>query len=257
MAVFHTEPKIYTGVVLDFETGGLDCVKHACTQIAMQAVRFDIWEVFNQYISYFLPYKKQELGGGPKRKVLKSKYELEQKETNPLMEYDNVALTYSGITMDMLYKMGVDFEKIAIEIIEFGRQATLSKGIQTKPILIGQNIQFDIGFLQQLMNYAGTIKEFEKTFAGHKDFYGNFQPHFIDTIDLARFTFANDPKVTSYKLELIAAHLGIDLDDAHDAAADVTATVNIASVCSCRLRNNEEKAINMIKKDKTRLHFKI
>lgn len=257
MAIFNTEPKIYTGVVLDFETGGLDCVKHACTQIAMQAVRFDTWEVFNQYVSYFLPYKKQELGGAPKRKVLKSKYDLAQNDNSPLMEYENVALSYSGITMDMLYKMGVDFQKIASEIIDFGKQATLSKGMQAKPVLVGQNIQFDIGFLQQLMNYANAIKEFEKTFAGHKDFYNNFQPHFIDTIDLARLTFANDPQVTSYKLELIAERLGIDLDDAHDAAADVTATVNIASVCSGRLRNSEGGAASVVKKEKTRLHFKI
>ena len=173
------------------------------------------------------------------------------------MEYENVALSYSGITMDMLYKMGVDFQKIAFEIIEFGKQATLSKGMQAKPVLIGQNIQFDIGFLQQLINYANAIKEFEKTFAGHKDFYNNFQPHFIDTIDLARLTFANDPQVTSYKLELIAERLGIDLDDAHDASADVTATVNIASVCSGRLRNSEGGTASVVKKEKTRLHFKI
>ena len=61
MAAPKTEPKLYVGVALDFETGGLDCVKHACTQIAMQAVRFDTWEVFKQYVCYFSPYQKQEL----------------------------------------------------------------------------------------------------------------------------------------------------------------------------------------------------
>ena len=254
MAVPKTEPKIYVGVALDFETGGLDCVKHACTQIAMQAVRFDTWEVFKQYVCYFSPYQKQELGGTPKRKVLRSKYELDDV---PLMEYENVALTYSAITMEMLHKMGVNYKKIATDIIEFGKQATLSKGMQTKPVLLGQNIQFDIGFLQQLMNYANLIKEFESTYAGRKDFYGNFQPHYIDTIDLARLSFAHDPAVTSYKLELIAERLGIELDDAHDAAADVTATINVASICSGKLRNNEEGTVTMIKKEKTRLHFKI
>ncbi|MDC1812103.1 exonuclease domain-containing protein [Bacteroides uniformis] len=257
MAAPKNEPKIYVGVALDFETGGLDCVKHACTQIAMQAVRFDTWEVFNQYVCYISPYKKQDLGGVPKRKILRSKYELAQNDSTPLMEYEDVALTYSGITMEMLYKMGADYKKIASDIIEFGRQATLSKGMQTKPLLLGQNILFDIGFLQQLMNYADLTKEFEKTYAGHKDFYGNFQPHYVDTIDLARFTFAHDPSVTSYKLELIAEHLGIELDDAHDAAADVTATINVASVCSAKLRNNEGGTVAMTKKEKTRSHFKI
>ena len=32
------------------------------------------------------------------------------------------------------------------------------------------------------MNYAGLVAEFEKTFAGTKDYYGNFQPHYIDTL---------------------------------------------------------------------------
>ena len=49
-------------------------------------------------------------------------------------------------------------------------------------MLVGQNIAFDIGFLQQLMNYAGLAAEFEKTFSGTKDYYGNFQPHYIDTL---------------------------------------------------------------------------
>ena len=33
------EQKIYVGIGLDFETGGLDCRECACTQIALQAVR--------------------------------------------------------------------------------------------------------------------------------------------------------------------------------------------------------------------------
>lgn len=41
MAAPKTEPKIFVGIVLDFETGGLDCTKSACTQIAMHAVRMD------------------------------------------------------------------------------------------------------------------------------------------------------------------------------------------------------------------------
>ena len=72
-------------------------------------------------------------------------------------------------------------------------------------------------------------------------------------------TFANDPNVTSYKLELLAERLGIELDDAHDADADVTATLNIAVVCSNRLRNSDGtgSGATLQKKEKTREHFKI
>ena len=54
----QTEQKIYVGIGLDFETGGLDCRECACTQIALQAVRFDTWQVFDRYQAYIAPYGK-------------------------------------------------------------------------------------------------------------------------------------------------------------------------------------------------------
>lgn len=61
MAAPKNEPKIYTGIGLDFETSGLDCIKHACTQLAMQAIRFDTWEIFDRYVKYFNPIKNRIL----------------------------------------------------------------------------------------------------------------------------------------------------------------------------------------------------
>lgn len=69
--------------------------------------------------------------------------------------------------------------------------------------------------------------------------------------------FAADPEVTSYKLELVASRLGVELDDAHDAAADVTATLDILGVYTSRLRQTEGTATAMQKKEKTRKYFKI
>ncbi|KAA6302901.1 MAG: DNA polymerase III PolC-type [Candidatus Ordinivivax streblomastigis] len=249
--------RIFTGIGLDFETGGLDCRKNACTQIALQAVRLDTWELIDRYTKYIAPYYRQD-AGSPVRKVLKTRREMEQEKEGIPMEYEQVALTYSGITMDVLINRGIDMREVARDILTFASRNTLTKSAQCKPVLIGQNITFDIGFLQQLMNYAGLTKEFEKVFAGNHDFYGNFQPHYIDTIDLAKCAFAGDSSVTSYKLELIAAHLGLELDDAHDADADVTATLDIVRVCSSRLRNQVSGGDSSIaKKEKTRAHFKI
>lgn len=257
MAAPKIEPKIYTAIVLDFETGGLDCRDCACTQIAMQAVRMDSWEVLGAYQKYITPYKRQDIGGEPKRKVLKTRRTIEEEAEGVPMKYEPVALTYSSITMEMLNVMGAELKEVAVEIIEFAQKHTLSKGAQCKPILIGQNVTFDIGFLQQMMAYAGLAKEFEKTFAGTTDFYGNFQPHYIDTIDLGRMAFCNRADVTSYKLEILAGRFGILLDDAHDAGADVTATLNIAAVCASRLRQEGTEGFVMAKQEKTRTHFKI
>ena len=173
-----TEQKIYVGIGLDFETGGLDCRECACTQIALQAVRFDTWQVFDRYQAYITPYGKQD-AGLPRRKVLRTRHEQAKEPEYVPMKYEQTALDYSAITMEMLRTQGVDMKKVAGEVIAFAKRSTLSKGYQCKPVLVGQNIAFDIGFLQQLMNYAGLAAEFEKTFSGTKDYYGNFQPHYI------------------------------------------------------------------------------
>ena len=251
-----TEQKIYVGIGLDFETGGLDCRECACTQIALQAVRFDTWQVFDRYQAYIAPYGKQD-AGLPRRKVLRTRHEQAKEPEYVPMKYEQTALDYSAITMEMLRTQGVDMKKGAGEVIAFAKRSTLSKGYQCKPVLVGQNIAFDIGFLQQLMNYAGLAAEFEKTFSGTKDYYGNFQPHYIDTLVMGRLAFAADPEVTSYKLELVASKLGVELDDAHDAAADVTATLDILGVYTSRLRQTEGAAIATQKKEKTRKYFKI
>jgi DNA polymerase III epsilon subunit-like protein len=252
------EERIFTAIGLDFETGGKDCSRNACTQMALQAIRLDTFETIDRYVQYIAPYHKQEAFGVNKRKVLKPKWELQLDFHSEPMEYDPKALAYSGITMDVLTKQGMNIKKIASDIIAFAVRNTLTGGAGCKPVLIGHNIPFDIGFLQQLMNYTGLVKEFEKTFAGDTDFYGNFQPHYMDTMDLAHLAFANDFSVTSYKLELIAQRLKIDLDDAHDADADVTATLNIVKRLSSRLRNGEGGDEAVIgRKEKTRNHFKI
>lgn len=258
MAAPTVTPRIYTALVLDFETGGLDCTKAACTQIAVQAVRLDTLEVMERYASYIAPYNRQEVGTA-KRKVLRPRREIEQQDAGIPMDYDVAALEYSGITMEMLKSRGLPLQEVAAEVIAIARRAALSKGAQCKPVLIGQNITFDIGFLQQMMAYTGMQKEFSQVFAGTTDFFGKFQPHYIDTIDLGRLSLAHDPGVTSYKLELLCEHLGIELDDAHDADADVTATLSVAAVCATRLRNGSggNDTGLLPRKAKTREHFKI
>ena len=254
MAAPAVENRIYTAIGLDFETGGLDPVRCACTQIALEAIRLDTLEVFDRYAAYIAQYCKQELGAA-RRKVLRSKHELAQPTER--MDYEPRALEYSGITMERLEAQGVDLKEVAGAMLRFAERATLSKGTQCKPVLIGQNITFDIGFLTQLMSYAGLTKEYEKTFAGKTDFYGNFQPLYLDTILLARLALAADTGVTSYKLELVAERLGIELDDAHDAGADVAATLEIVRVCAARMRNSEGAVTETAPKEKTRNHFLI
>ena len=68
---------------------------------------------------------------------------------------------------------------------------------------------------------------------------------------------ANDPSVTSYKLEIMSEKLGIELDDAHDASADVMATLNVAIALSQKMRNGDSGETAIHKVEKSRKHFKI
>jgi len=249
--------QVIVAFTLDFETGGLDCTDCACTQIALHAVRIDTFETVDRYVKYIYPYSKQSDKGAAKRKILKSKFD---KDDEVPMKYEDKALTYSAITMDMLEDMGVDIKQVATEVIDFIKHNIISKGRNAKPFLIGQNIGFDIGFMQQLMEYGGQTKEWEKVMRGQKDFYGHFQPLYVDTIVLGQLALSHLDDMTSYKLEIMSEKLGIELDDAHDADADVTATTNVAMVLSQRMRNVSDYAsagMVMTKKEKSRVHFRI
>lgn len=258
MAAPKTEKPVILAYTLDFETGGLKCQTSACTQIAVHATRLDTFERVGTFVRYIYPYKKKEIAGvNKKRKVLKSKYEVEDTE---LMDYEDKALEYSAITMDILYEKGEDIIKVANDLIQFFADTNPNSPRNMKPFLIGQHVDFDKGFLLQMMEYAGLIKEMAKYIRGEEDFYGHWQPLVLDTITLGQLALCHLDNINSYKLELMCENLGIELDDAHDADADVSATTNVVAVLTQRMRNTDGGAagtLAMSKTEKTRKHFKI
>ena len=249
---------IITALVLDFETGGLDPQKSAATQLAVHAVRIDTFEVMETYNMYFTPYCYKQMER-PVRKVLKTKAELFEEERE-MMKYSDKALEYSGITMDMLYERGVDLNAGCEALIEFVKRNTFNVKRSNKPFLVGQNILFDMGFLTQILLYTNQWENFTKLVRGVKDYWGNFQPYYVDTITFCQLALSNDKSIPSWKLEVEAEWLGIDLDDAHDADADVTATREILRLLTAKMRNNEasdDSGLVEVKRKKTRNHFKI
>lgn len=258
MAAPKNEKPIIVAFTLDFETGGLKCQTSACTQIAVHATRLDTFERLGSYVSYIQPYARKEIKGvGEKKRVLKSKHETEETQ---MMDYEEKALTYSAISMEMLYNQGKEIDVVANEVLQFMIDMTPKTGKNTKPFLIGQNVEFDKGFFMQLMEYAGLVKEVSKVLRGNEDFYGHWQPLVLDTIVLAQLAMCHMDNVNSYKLELVCEMLGIELDDAHDADADVSATTNVVAVLTQRMRNSSGDSVTalaMSKSEKTRKHFKI
>lgn len=259
MATPVEKTNVVTAIVYDFETGGLDCTRCAATQISLHAVRLDTFEVMEKYAAYIYPYNKRSDVGKPKKKVLKNKYDDDSEE---LMDYETKALEYTNITMDMLYSMGKPLEDVCREILDFIKRNTFLVVASNKPFMVGQNPLFDNGFMQQIMLYSGLYPEFCKLVRGNKDFWGNFQAAQLDTIILSQLTFDNDKSVTTWNLGAMADRLGIDLDDAHDADADVTATREIVRILTQRMRDqasggNAVGSLAIEKKEKLRDYFKI
>lgn len=257
MAAPKQKSNVVTAIVYDFETGGLDCTKCAATQISMHAVRLDTFKVTGKYNAYIAPYDKKPDVGKPKRRVLKSKYDTEESEP---MEYTERAMAVSGITMDLLNSMGKPLEDVCDEICDFIEKNTFDVVAGNKPFFIGQNPLFDAGFMQQIMLYSDRWERFTKLVRGAKDFWGNFQMAQLDTITLTQLTFDDDPSVDTWKLEAMAERLGLEMDDAHDADADVTATRDIVRVLTARMRSKGGAVADTLEKEKhekLRNHFKI
>ena len=211
---------------IDFETGGLKCQTSACTQIAIHATRLDTFEKIGSYVSYIQPYDRKDIKGvGNTKKVLKSKYDMDEKTP---MDYEDKALEYSAITMDMLYDQGKPIEVVGKEVCEF---------------------------------IASMINEVKKHLRGHEDFYGHWHPLYLDTITIGQLALCHQPNMNSYKLEIMCESLGVELDDAHDADADVSATTNVAMVLTKRMRSlggdDDDNTLAVSKAEKSRKHFKI
>lgn len=261
MAAPKEKSKIITAFVIDFETGCGECQVSGATQLSAHAVRLDTFEVIGTFNHYIKPYHKMPIPNMKVRK-LKTKYAIEA-EKHELMDYDwDMMKTYTGITRDLLDTEGEDLEVVVQAFIDFVKANTFDVSKNNYPILVGQNILFDEGFLTQILVHTGKWEEFTKLVRGTYDFWGNFQPYFIDTILLSQLASCHKNDVNSWSLGSLCEYYGIDLVDAHNADADVEGTEEILKHHARRMRNDgdmedDESGIVEQKKTKKREHFKI
>ena len=121
----------------------------------------------------------------------------------------------TGITDDMVK----DAEKIEIilpKFMEFTGDATM----------VAHNAAFDISFIKK------NLKDLGKT----------FKNQVMDTVPLARFLY---PELKRVKLNTVAKHLGVSLENHHRAVDDAKATADILVISFKKLK--EELEINTLK----------
>lgn len=236
-------------ICFDYETGGLECKKHAATQIAMEVLDPFTLKPIASYDSYILPYSKPKQ---TKRVAVIKKSSRSTDEEN-MFEYTDSALNFTNTTMKMIEDKGVHVEDVMSNMVEMFIKANPNKTRNYKPILLGQNVQFDIGFLHQMAERCKI--DLSKYLDGDKDYYGNFHPTRIDTLDLSKQYFANDSKVESHKLGLMSDKLGVELVDAHEAAADVRATSEMFKIYMENMRSSKGSSKDSEDRSRSKFHF--
>ena len=202
--------KINPYVIIDFETGGVDPKLNPVTEFAGICVDGDTFNQVASYETLFNYYSE--------------------------LEYTEGAIKATGITHEII-STGAKFKDAMTGIIDFFEKSKIhGNSAQHKPILVGHNITFDIGFLQQIFAYAK--KDMSKYFQGKEDYFGNFQPMYLDTLLLSRFKWGNDETMPNYKLETCIEKADLELNDAHRAMNDVKATVELLSYFGSNIRSN-------------------
>ncbi len=249
-------------IVFDTETGGLKPREVGVCQVCMHSVRLDNFERTGTLNIYIQPYNKRDVSEVKKKtKKLKTKYEIqdEKEGVGELMEYGERAFKVHGLSVDFLRDNGLPLEEAADKIIEFVAGASITGGEKGKPFLAGQHVLFDVGMVQQVLEYTGRWGEFCKLVQGDVDFHGEFQPLIIDTMVMAWLALCNKG-IPSYALGNLCEELGIEIDDAHDADSDVTATEDIIRIFTTRMRSSggtDDDGMVENKQEKKRIHFKI
>lgn len=196
-------------IVFDFETGGVDPRKNAAVEIALQVVDGNTLEFKEKYQSLIKPF------------------------SNDLI-YTEGAVKVHGITVDQLNREGKEIQTVVKEVSDFITRNTPHTGPKWKPVLVGHNVQFDIGFFMQIFLFCK--QDVSKILSTTIDIYGTPSLSYIDTQELTAQAYGHDEKLTSWKLGVICEYLGIELNDAHRAMNDTISTAELFRFYTKRLR---------------------
>lgn len=203
-------------IIFDFETGGTDSKKNPVTEIAIISIDGGTLNEISRYQALIAPYDDK-------------------------LVYDPKAMQVTGISIELLEEEGEDIQVVAQNVLDQFKIANIrqEKSAGLKPLLVGHNPYFDINFLFHLCEW-GEIKDYKKVLEsllhGRIDYYGNFQPSYMDTWSLGKSWFQGEGEMTDYKLSTLVEKLGVDINNAHRAMNDVISTTEVLRTCLNSLR---------------------
>lgn len=215
--------KINSYVLIDFETSGIDkkdglhAQKYAVTEFAGMALNGVTLEEILRYDNKVKPYDITHI-------------------------YDPEAAQFTGITKEMCEESGVPIGQLVEDVSQLFKEANLHNSRTAKPILVAHNWDFDKGFLQDIFRRAKV--DLATLVDGDKDSLGNFIPHGLDTMDLAKACWAEvTDTTTKFRLTQCCERAGIDVIDGHHAINDVIATADLLKFFLTRLRSGSSEVV--------------
>lgn len=217
-------------LVFDFETGGTDPRTTAATEIGCLMVDGNTLEFKETYQSLIKPFSEE-------------------------LQYTEAAFKVTGLSLDILNNEGKDIKLVVSEIEDYILRNTPYKDQKYKPVLVGHNVQFDIGYLSQIFLFCK--KDFSKLISTTKDIYGTPYPSYIDTIELTAQALGHKEDLKNWKLSTICEYLGIELNDAHRAMNDVYSTAELFRFYTQRLRNSSVLSSSVEDNSRFRKSFQI
>ncbi len=214
-------------ITLDFESGGLSPRKNPVTQVALQSYKIGTFEKISEFESYVQPYANLVL--------------------------EDAAMKYTGIT-HMQLNSGITVKEMVQKLCEEFTKANYNNERNKKPILLGHNIMFDIGFLCYAFDYCKV--DISKYLDCKEDHKGTMIPVYVDTMTFSRLKWGNDEKMSNYKLQTCCEKGKVSLMDAHSAMNDVQATSDLFIQFINNLRTGENSSLESEEAGSFRKGFK-
>lgn len=194
-------------VCIDVETGGKYYAQNPITQIALQSFNISDLKEISRWDSYVKGYGD--------------------------LKYEDEAMKYTGITMSEV-ESGLTSKEAVDKLIEEFTKANTAKKHTKKPILLGHNVMFDIGFIVRLFNFHKVdISKYLHT----SNVEGIEIPHYMDTMWMSREMWGGDESMNKFTLQACCEKANVALVDAHQAQNDVSATKELFFFLTNRMRS--------------------
>lgn len=183
-------------IVFDCETGGLDHNKNPITQIALLTLDGSTLKEINRFETFIAPYDN--------------------------LKIEKVTLEITGFTMKEI-ESGVSKKEAVNLLSDYIKSSTTNYHPSNKPIMVGHNVQFDMGFIGSLFEREG------------KDIYEIVSRTQVDTMVLAKM-YSPKKSNKSIRLGNVCEWFDIELKNAHSAMPDVIATAELFKTFTNTLR---------------------